>query len=181
MTRNLLWRAIRPPIYICLRRLVRMVSRVIENYREGIRKYALSQLPDYVSCQDTALLVRWVDEDVLNKARFAYAHRNQRATARAMARSGDADDMEKYREMKGGRFSLDSAEFTLDDSFEKMYFDHYGEGYNGEPAMNRPGEAYKCPCGVSMEMGMKTAPPYCPVCHRPTPIGRMMEDNFLHR
>lgn len=158
-----------------------MVSRYIDNYREGIRKHALSELPDYAAHQDTALLVRWVDEDVINRARFDMARRNQRATAKAMFKSGDADDMEKYREQKGGKFSLDAAEFTLDDQFEQMYFDFYGEGYNGEPAMNRLGEPYKCPCGVSMEMNMKTAPPYCPVCHRATPIGRMIEDGYLHR
>lgn len=157
-----------------------MVSRIIENYREGIRKNTLLQMPDYARCQDTALLVRWVDAEALNKARYDLARRNRRATAREMARTGDADDMEKYRASKGD-YKLDSREFTLDDQFEQMYFDFYGEGYNGEPAMNRVGEPYKCPCGVSMEMSMKTAPPYCPVCHRATPIGRMMEDGYLHR
>lgn len=157
-----------------------MVSRIIENYREGIRKNTLLQMPDYARCQDTALLVRWVDAEALNKARYDLARRNRRATAREMARTGDADDMEKYRASKGD-YKLDSREFTLDDQFEQMYFDFYGEGYNGEPAMNRVGEPYKCPCGVSMEMNMKTAPPYCPVCHRATPIGRMMEDGYLHR
>lgn len=157
-----------------------MVSRYVDNYREGIRKHSLTNLGDYASCQDTALLVRWVDAEAVNKARYAQAHRMQRATARITSRTGDADDMEKYRATEG-RYKLDSRAFTLDDSFEQMYFDHYGEGYNGEPAMNRLGEPYKCPCGVSMEMSMKTAPPYCPVCHRPTPIGRMMEDGFLHR
>lgn len=157
-----------------------MVSRIIENYREGIRKNSLLQMPDYARCQDTALLVRWVDAEALNKARYDLARRNRRATAREMARSGDADDMEKYRASKGD-YRLDSREFTLDDQFEQMYFDFYGEGYNGEPAMNRIGEPYRCPCGVSMEMSMKTAPPYCPVCHRATPIGRMMEDGYLHR
>lgn len=157
-----------------------MVSRIIENYREGIRKNSLLQMPDYARCQDTALLVRWVDAEALNKARYDLARRNRRATAREMARTGDADDMEKYRASKGD-YKLDSREFTLDDQFEQMYFDFYGEGYNGEPAMNRIGEPYRCPCGVSMEMSMKTAPPYCPVCHRATPIGRMMEDGYLHR
>lgn len=157
-----------------------MVSRIIENYREGIRKNTLLQMPDYARCQDTALLVRWVDAEALNKARYDLARRNRRATAREMARTGDADDMEKYRASKGD-YKLDSREFTLDDQFEQMYFDFYGEGYNGEPAMNRIGEPYRCPCGVSMEMSMKTAPPYCPVCHRATPIGRMMEDGYLHR
>lgn len=157
-----------------------MVSRIIENYREGIRKNSLLQMSDYARCQDTALLVRWVDAEALNKARYDLARRNRRATAREMARSGDADDMEKYRASKGD-YKLDSREFTLDDQFEQMYFDFYGEGYNGEPAMNRIGEPYRCPCGVSMEMSMKTAPPYCPVCHRATPIGRMMEDGYLHR
>lgn len=157
-----------------------MVSRIIENYREGIRKNTLLQMPDYARCQDTALLVRWVDAEALNKARYDLARRNRRATAREMARTGDADDMEKYRASKGD-YKLDSREFTLDDQFEQMYFDFYGEGYNGEPAMNRVGEPYRCPCGVSMEMSMKTAPPYCPVCHRATPIGRMMEDGYLHR
>lgn len=157
-----------------------MVSRIIENYREGIRKNTLLQMPDYARCQDTALLVRWVDAEALNKARYDLARRNRRATAREMARTGDADDMEKYRASKGD-YKLDSREFTLDDQFEQMYFDFYGEGYNGEPAMNRVGEPYRCPCGVSMEMNMKTAPPYCPVCHRATPIGRMMEDGYLHR
>lgn len=157
-----------------------MVSRIIENYREGIRKNSLLQMPDYARCQDTALLVRWVDAEALNKARYDLARRNRRATAREMARTGDADDMEKYRASKGD-YKLDSREFTLDDQFEQMYFDFYGEGYNGEPAMNRVGEPYRCPCGVSMEMSMKTAPPYCPVCHRATPIGRMIEDGYLHR
>lgn len=158
-----------------------MVSRYIDNYREGIRKHSLNSLPEYASIQDTALLVRWVDAEAVNKARYAIARATQREIARNMQRSGDADDMEKYREKRGGKFSLDAAEFTLDDQFEQMYYDRYGEGYNGEPAMNKPGEPYRCPCGVSMEMTMKTAPPYCPVCHRPTPIGRMMEDGFLHR
>lgn len=157
-----------------------MVSRYIENYREGIRKDSLSRLPDYIRCQDTSLLVRWVDAEAVSKARYAWAHKNQRATAKAMFKSGDAEDMEKYRASKGD-YKLDSREFTLDDQFEQIYFDYYGEGYNGEPAMNRLGEPYRCPCGVSMEMNMKTAPPYCPVCHHVTPLGRMMEDGVLHR
>lgn len=157
-----------------------MVSRYIDNYREGIRKHVLAELPGYAQCQDTALLVHWVDAEAVSKARYAIARRNERATAKQMARTGEADDMEKLRASKGD-YSLDAREFTLDDSFEKLYFDYYGEGYNGEPAMNRLGEPYRCPCGVSMEMGMKTAPPYCPVCHRATPIGRMIEDGVMHR
>lgn len=158
-----------------------MVSRYVDNYREGIRRHALTNLPEYASIQNTSLLVRWVDAEAVSKARYRIARATQRETARKTARTGDAEDMEKYRDMKGGKFSLDSAEFTLDDQFEQMYFDFYGEGYNGEPAMNKPGEPYKCPCGVSMEMSMKTAPPYCPVCGRPSPIGRMIEDGYLHR
>lgn len=157
-----------------------MVSRYVENYREGIRKHALSNMPDYARCQDTSLMVRVVDAEALSKARYRQAQLARRLTAKNAARSGDADDMERYRASKGD-YSLDSREFTLDDQFEQIYFDYFGEGYNGEPAMNRIGEPYKCPCGVSMEMSMKTAPPYCPVCHRPTPLGRMIEAGVLHR
>lgn len=161
-----------------------MVSRIRETYREGLRKEFGGDLHlyDNVRICDSPLLLRWVDEDVINKARLGIFKDQSRVTRRAMERTGDADQTHKYRDSwKAAGSGLDARDFDLDQTVEEIYFNHFQHGFNGSPVVDRPGTEYNCPCGVTMDMDMRTAPMRCPVCRHLTPVGELAEAGVMRR
>ena len=157
-----------------------MVTRAQESFRDGISKYVMRDLFTNVRVADSPLLLKHVDAEAVNKARFSLYKQESEKVQRMCSSTGDADEMEKYRATKGD-YGLDPREWALHEYPEKFYFDYYQEGINGDPVMDAPNTPYKCPCGVSMEMNIKAMPYYCPVCHHVTPLGRLAEDGVLRR
>ena len=89
--------------------------------------------------------------------------------------------MERARDTQNG-YDVDARSFALEDSIEKIYFDYYGEGFDGGPVMDTPYKGnYTCPCGLKMLMGAKMLPDECPKCHRLTPMGRLKKDGVIRR
>lgn len=157
-----------------------MVSRSRENYHEALRKEFCKDLAQNARILDSPLLLRHVDEDVVNKTRLSFYDTYSKEIAKTTVRTGDYDDMEKARDTKH-ECGLDSRDFALESQFEVEYFNFYGHGYNGSPVVDKLGAPYKCPCGVSMEMTMKAAPEFCPICHRITPFGELKRDKWEKR
>ena len=89
--------------------------------------------------------------------------------------------MQKARETQKWAGAVDARSFALDQSLEEIYFNYYGEGFDGGPVIDRPGASYVCPCGLKMMMEPKLLPPQCPTCGRLTPIGKLQRDGVLKR
>lgn len=159
-----------------------MVSRSRDALKDAMYSDFSKMRYNLARVVDTPLLLNWADETALQRAREDIIRKQQQAVYNFTNKTEDADDMQKYRDSyrKSGS-GIDCRDFDLDQSFEKIYFDYFGHGYNGSPVMNRPGEAYKCPCGVSMEMDMRLAPKYCPVCKHITPLGEIEQSRVMNR
>ena len=157
-----------------------MVTRAQDSFRDGIEKYVMRDLFTNSRVVDSPLLLKHVDAEAVNKARFSLYKQQSEGIRRMTTSTEDAADMEKYRATKGD-YGLDAREWALHEYPEKFYFDYYQEGINGDPVMDAPNTPYKCPCGVSMEMNIKNMPEYCPVFHHITPIGRMIQDKIMRR
>lgn len=159
-----------------------MVSRTRDALTDAMYRDFSAMRYNLARVVDTPLLLNWADETALQKAREGIIKQQQQAVYNLTNRTDDANDMQKYRDSyrRAGE-GIDCRDFDLHQSFEKLYFDCFGHGYNGSPVMNRPGEAYKCPCGVSMEMDMRLAPKYCPVCKHITPLGEIEQAGVMRR
>lgn len=156
-------------------------KRYIENDEETLRLSYKEDLFSDARLLDSPLLLRNVDEDAINRCRLSIYGQMSDRVKRESIRNGDTEFMEKCRASKGD-YSLDAREFALEDSVERIYFEHYGHGYNGSPVVDRPGAPYACPCGrVKMAMNAKTFPQQCPACGRLTPLGELVRDGVLRR
>jgi len=130
---------------------------------------------------DTPLLLRHVDEDVLNKSRLDIHRRESNAIRTLTRRSGDAEMMERNRDRVKG-YSKGANAFDLSESVEKLYFDKYGEGFNGSPVLDKPGTKWVCPdCGMGYNTSSKLLGDECRICGHVTPIGRLRRDGHLRR
>lgn len=160
-----------------------MVSRIRETYREGLRKeFGGARLYDNVRICDSPLMLRWVDEDVINKARLELFHNMNRTTRKFATSTEDIAQSEKYRDSwRAAGTKLDVRDFDLDTTVEEIYFNYFQHGFNGSPVVDRPGTPYKCHCGVTMDMDMRTAPLSCPICKRLTPVGELAEIGVMRR
>lgn len=158
-----------------------MANRYSEANAEDVRKTFKEDLFTDARLLDNDLICRNVDEDAVNKCRLSLYGKTRDMVKKQTVKSGDYDMMEKCRATKGD-YKLDAREFALEDSFELIYFNYYGHGYNDSPVVDRPGAPYKCPCGrVSMQMNAKTFPEFCPTCGRITPMGELIRDGVMHR
>ena len=130
---------------------------------------------------ETPLLLRHIDEDVLNKSRLDIHRRESSAVRNLTRRSGDADLMERNRDRVKG-YSQGANAFDLSESVEKLYFDKYGEGFNGSPVLDKPGTRWTCPgCGMRYDTSAKLLRDECRICNHVTPIGRLRRDGYLRR
>lgn len=146
--------------------------------REALRREYVRNLWDNARLMDSAPLLHVVDADALTKCRLSMFGQIRDAN-RFIYRTGDEEDVQKARARVGG-FN-DRLEFPTEENFEKLYFDHYGEGYNGSPVPDRPGAPYRCPCGLRMSTPGIAMPDECPSCGRLTPMGEMVRDGVLRR
>jgi len=122
-----------------------------------------------------------VDKDALTKCRVKeFGAWNRRAKILQASESGDK--FEKYRNHYGSGYHI--AEFALGDSLEALYWEKYGEGFDGLPVPPRLGEPYTCTnirCRHHYAMPISALPLECSVCGRETPLGKLVLDGFYKR
>lgn len=156
-------------------------GRIFQNFQEGLTKYVEDDIWTQARILDTPLITSRVDEEAVNKARISYYDQYHRKVQRYADKTEDAADMQKTRETQKWAGQVDSRSFALDESLERIYFDHYGEGFSGAPVIDRPGAPYICACGTKYMMGAKHLPAECRRCHRLTPIGKLQRDGVIKR
>lgn len=157
------------------------INRILEANREELRKDFLSDLHICCNVMGNDVLARNVDEDAVNKCRLSQYGKIQGDVKRMVNSTEDALDMQKARDTQHWAGAVDARSFDLDQNVEKIYFDYYGENFQGGPVMDRPGMPYRCPCGLKMLMDARTLPLECPTCHRLTPVGKLQRDGVIKR
>lgn len=131
--------------------------------------------------QSPALLARNVDAYEANKLRLGIAHQKERMVRRMTERSGDYDEMEKLRGTKGD-YGVDAREFALSDDIATMYFQFYGENFEGGEIVDNSEDGYTCPfCHIKYGMTLKLLPDHCLRCGHITPLGRLKKDGAFRR
>lgn len=156
-----------------------MTNRYVESFEEDLRRSINRDLFTDSRVMSTASLLRNVDEDALNKCRLSQYGQMRSLNQRYVTKTGDEDDVEKERGKQGLYDPV--LNVPLHDSIERIYFETYGEGFDGSPVVSRLGEPYICPCGVKMIMEASAFPDECPKCHRLTPLGKLIRDGVLRR
>lgn len=153
------------------------MSRQSEEVREEIRAEVGKELSKHTRISPAHKLARHVDEGILTKA----IENQYRGYTNNILRTVTTDDeqVEKNRGRYGSGFHR--AEIPLEIPLAKIYFDAYGEGFDGADTPNGVNEKYKCPfCGTKFEMSPKNMPEFCP-CGHITPLGRLIKDGFYKR
>lgn len=156
-----------------------MTSRQTETFEEDLRKAFRKDLFNDAHILDNRVLCRNVDEDAINKCRLSQYGQMRYETQRFVTKTGDQDDVEKVRDKEGNYDDVKN--LALCENVEQIYFETYGEGFDGGPVVDRPGAPYTCPCGLKMMMPAISLPLECPKCRRLTPLGRLVEDGVLRR
>lgn len=133
----------------------------------------------YLSPDTLARVVQ--DTDAVNRFRMDIHRQEARGIRRLVSKTEDGEDMEKYRATKGD-YRMDAREFALDDNVAVMYFNFYGENFEGGDIVDNINDGYTCPgCKIKFGMSLKTMPDRCPRCKWLTPIGRMRKDGAFRR
>lgn len=131
--------------------------------------------------QSARMLQDWSDPERANKVRQDVYNQKRRSIERMTRRSGTADLMEKLRATKGD-YSVDAREFALSDNIAEMYFNFYGENFEGGEVMDNSDEPYVCPwCKLKYGMSLKNMPDNCLRCRALTPLGRLKKDGAFNR
>ncbi len=154
------------------------MSRKSEEFEEQLRKDI-----DYDDMRTlpTDLLERNCDVDTVNRFRDSLYRQESRIIRRMTERSGTADEMEKYRATKGD-YEIDAREFALHDNVAWIYFNYYGENFEGGEIMDNDKAPYECPgCHLKYGMTLKQIPERCLRCGWLTPLGRLIKDGVLRR
>lgn len=157
-----------------------MTSRITQAFEEDLRREINRDLFTDARLMSDAALMRNVDEDALNKCRLSMFGQMRSLNKRVAERSGEQDDVERARDRSGGNYDPVQSVPIYDD-IERIYFETYGEGFDGKPVVDRPGASYTCPCGLRMMMVASSLPDECPRCRRLTPLGRLVADGVLRR
>ena len=161
------------------------MKRRTEQFRENLRQSFLSDLHQNARLMDTELLLHVVDQDVVEKSLIKQYGVLDSSTKHLIHRTEDYAQMERARDTRVDTSKLENhADFRqigLDQSLEKIYFDHYGHGSNDSPVPDPPNRTYKCACGQRYMMPWRTLPLECTRCHRLTPMGEMQRDGVLKR
>lgn len=154
-------------------------GRVFQNFQEGLTKYVEKDIWTQARILDTPLITSRVDAEAVNKARLSFYSQHHNKVQRYTTKTEDAMEMQKTRDTQNWAGAVDARSFALDESVEKIYFDYYGEGFDGSPVISRPNAPYICPCGTKYLMGAKALPPECHRCRRLTPIGKLQRDGVI--
>ena len=156
-----------------------MVTRTVETFREDLRKEIMKDLFTDSRLMNNAMIRNFVDDDALNKCRLSTYGQMRRLTNDMVTKTEDEEDVEKARRMNGNYSQLQN--LSLGDNIEQIYFDTYGEGFDGSPVVDPPRDSYTCVCGTKMMMPSMALPDECPRCKRLTPLGKLKADGVLRR
>lgn len=154
------------------------MSRASEEFREQLRK-DISY--DDMRILSTDSLARMADPDTVNRFREDIYKQRRDQTARLTRKTGDYDDMEKLRATKGD-YKMDEREFALEDNVAWIYFNFYGENFEGGEIMDNPDDGWTCPgCKLKYAMSLKGLPDRCNRCGWLSPLGRLKKDDAFRR
>lgn len=155
-----------------------MTTRLEEEFEELLR-HDFSD--EDMRIQSTRMLQDWSDPERANRVRQDIYDQKRRSIERMTSRSGTADLMEKLRATKGD-YAMDAREFALSDNVAEMYFNFYGENFEGGEVMDNSDEPYVCPwCKLKYGMSLKNMPDNCLRCRALTPLGRLKKDGAFNR
>ena len=156
-----------------------MTNRITQQFEEDLRKQINKDLFTDARLMSTASLLRNVDEDALNKCRLSQYGQMRSLNQRLVTKTEDEEDVERARAKQGNYDQV--ANIPLYDDVERIYFETYGEGFDGSPVVDPPKDSYTCVCGTKMMMPSMALPDECPRCRRLTPLGRLKADGILRR
>jgi len=153
-----------------------------EDFSEALRKNITNDLWTDERVMHDRNLARAVDHDVLAKCRLSRYGQQSQAVSRFMHRTEDYNDMQKVKdEFRPADKNIMARDFDLDQNVALIYFEHFGEGFYGEPFPSKD-DHYTCRgCGLKMLMSLKTLPERCPKCGRETPLGELYKERVLKR
>lgn len=155
-----------------------MVSRYHEEFREQLRK-SIDKDDMRLMSQDS--LSRVADPEAVNRYRLEIYKQQSDGIRRMTSRSGTDAEMEKYRATKGD-YKMDAREFALSDNVAEMYFQFYGENFEGGEIIDNVEDGWTCPgCKLTYKMSLKTLPDRCQRCGWLSPLGRMRKDGVFRR
>lgn len=153
-----------------------------EDFREALRKDLTKDLWNDERVMRDASLARMVDNDAIAKCRLSRYGQQSKEISKFTQRTGDYDDMQKARDSwKAAGTGYDARDFDLDQNVAQIYFDHFGEGFYGEPYPSKDSEYVCRGCGVRMQMSLKMLPEFCPKCGRETPLHELYAERVLKR
>jgi len=150
-------------------------QRVAEQNVEDIRRDARKNIKQISHVHDYRKIGRLVDAKEVMKCRVkefgAWEH-----GAKRLRKSQGGEDYEKHRNHYNSGYH--SAEWELGVCLEKLYWEKYGEGFDGTPVPPRIGEEFTCPkCGHHWAMPITALPLKCH-CNRETPKGMLVADKY---
>ena len=154
-------------------------GRVTESNIEDIRKDAMRNINQISGSSDARKFGRIVDRDAVTKCRLrTFAQWNRGLNKLHSSENGS--NYEKHRRHYGNGYHL--GEIPLGTSIESLYFEKYGEGFDGTDVPARIGEHYVCwKCGLKYDMGAVSLPLECHRCKTETPLGRLVRDGWYRR
>lgn len=143
------------------------------DFREAVRREYEKNLIKNIRTMGTAKVGRVVDAEVMTQAVVKQFNNDRWSRAGAFEGEQGAEFQKARNQYSQGYHALE----VMDRDIEQIYFDKFGEGFNGESYPTPPYASYKCACGrVTMQMNAKFMPERCPTCGRLTPLGRLNEE-----
>jgi len=157
-----------------------MSTRGQDEFRDAL---ARSITFDDMRLMDVRSLARVADADAVAKCRIRVFHDQSRAIEKMTISSGDYDDMEKARDSwRPAGTGFDARDFALSDNVAMIYFNAYGENFEGGEIPDDANAGWECPaCHLKYKVSLKTLPDNCLRCGWQTPLGRLRQDGVLRR
>lgn len=146
---------------------------------EEIRRNLRQNLRPVLKANGAVALARHVDEQPLINAQLRM-YSEYTSNLKRTIKSESDDDVQKARGRYGSGYGV--GEFSLTEPLEKVFYDHYGVGFDGSPYPTRIGAGWTCPkCGLRMVSSPKMWPERCPICGMMTPLGMVIRDGIYKR
>jgi len=138
---------------------------------------------DDMRLMSPASLARVADADAVAKCRVRMFRDQSRQIERMVNGTGDADDMQKARDSwRAAGTGFDVRDFALSDNVAMIYYNHYGENFEGGEIPDDQNAGWECPgCHLKYGVSLKTLPDNCKRCGWETPLGRLRRDGVLRR
>ncbi len=157
-------------------------SRNLDQFHLDLQKEITKDLWRNERVMDDFYLAHMVDADALAKCRLSRYGHESKSLAKYTNRSGDYNDMQKAKDaFRAADKNVQARDWDLDQNVALVYFEHFGEGFYGEPFPSKNTE-WKCPrCGTHYMLSLKTLPERCMKCGRETPIGELYKERVLKR